>query len=170
MILQVFQAGQEQSRWHHRTPLASEPPRNSARIRLILEEDGVRPITLLGRLQVEFSPDGERLSVNVLLNSLTPGHAASTHHTEAQANLSIPLPREAIHRLQFKPGQPGAWELRLKNVQIDFAPPRFLNVARQSSELSRALAAPELPAHALTANVRSHPRSGPSTTFHSMAG
>jgi hypothetical protein len=85
---------------------------------------------------VRTSPDGTQTCVNVLLNTSgrpsrcpSPLPAADNHNmanavsaTPAPPSLCIPLPREAVSRLRPSPGQPEQFELRLRDLRVDFVP------------------------------------------------
>jgi hypothetical protein len=136
MFLRIFQTGHEQFQWVDRPSQLDPAPHSGARIQIICEDEDHGSVSITGHLLVRTSPDGSQMSINVQLNTsprpapcptgLTAASqrplARSIQSAPIRRSLSIPLPGEAVSRLRLKPGQPEQFELRLRNVRIDFLP------------------------------------------------
>jgi hypothetical protein len=136
MFLRIFQTGHEQFQWLDRPSQLDPTPPSGAQIQIICEDDDHRSVSFTGHLLVRTSPDGSQMSINVQLytsprpapcpTGLTAASkrpvAISIQPAPVRRSLCIPLPGEAVSRLRLKPGQPQQFELRLRNVRIDFLP------------------------------------------------
>jgi len=135
MLLKVFRTGHEQPHWFGQPfQLDTAPP--FSRVQIICEDHGIGSVSFNGHLHVRTSRDGTQTCVNVLLNTSgrpsrcpSPLPTADNHNfasavsaTPAPPSLCIPLPREAVSCLRPRPGQPEQFELRLRDLRVDFVP------------------------------------------------